>query len=55
MASKSKILEYETKRASVNLDQLVEYRKMLEWVVLALDDDIYTIKDITQEIKLVLK
>ncbi len=51
----SKMLEHETKRASANLNQLVEYRKMLEWVILALNNDVYTIEAIAQEIKLVLK
>ncbi len=55
MASKSKMLEHETKRASANLDQLVEYRKMLEWITLALEGEVYDKKAIIQEIKLVLR
>ena len=48
-------LKFESHRAERNLHKQIEYRKMLEWVMLVIEGDVYDDNAIIEEIEKVLK
>ncbi len=44
-----KMLKFEARRAKINLDKSIEYRKTLEWVMLAIEGNVYNNNIIIEE------